>query len=211
MKKLQFTALLLAVALMLGTLPACDDKDNETPKTGDEQTDPTPGPGLVAIDIDFAQGPQIATPALPAASAESLSGRTEYTIAGYAFAVYADKEKNGKYFWIDNSQFNASTPEPNKGLYFSKEGAYVELPALPGKALIRAVYTSTTSVNAVIDLNLTDTNGTQIDQTITPAEDGLTQTFAPVTPEAGKCYRLTIANSKNAQMARLTLTYDDVQ
>ncbi|MDE6499814.1 MAG: hypothetical protein K2K83_03810 [Rikenella sp.] len=206
MKKLRFTVLLLAAALLAGAVASCNDKDDETPKT-----DPKPEPGQVVIDLDFAEGPEIATPALPATSAESLSGRTEYTIAGYAFAVYADKEVNGKYFWVDNSQFNASIPEPNKGLYFSKLGAYVELPALAGKALVKAVYVSTTSVNAVIDLNLTDTDGEMIDQSIVPGDDGLTQTFEPVTPEAGKIYRLTIANTKNAQMARLTLTYDDVQ
>ena len=76
---------------------------------------------------------------------------------------------------------------------------------------MKAVYTSTTSANGEVDLELTDTEGSTVDQSILPGDDGLTQTFEPVTPEAGKCYRLTIVNTKNAQMARLTLTYDDVQ
>ena len=219
MKKSQFFALLLAAALLAGTTVSCDDKD--TPATdGPEQTDPQPDPsdpgtdpepGEVVIALDFAEGPQIAAPALPASSSESLSGRTEYVMAGYPFAVYADKEMNGKYFWVDNSQYSTSIPQPNKGLYFSKLGAYIELPALTGKALVKAVYTSTTSANGEVDLELTDTEGSTVDQSILPGDDGLTQTFEPVTPEAGKCYRLTIVNTKNAQMARLTLTYDDVQ
>ena len=213
MKKSQFTALLIAAALLAGTFVSCDDKDDAPATDGTEQTDPTPTPepGQVVIALDFAEGPEIATPALPATSEESLSGRTEYTMAGYTFAVYADKEVNGKYFWVDNSQYNANIPEPNKGLYFSKLGAYVELPALAGKALAKAVYVSTTSANGEVNLNLTDTEGVMIDQSIVPGDDGLTQTFEPVTPEAGKIYRLTIANTKNAQMARLTLTYDDMQ
>jgi len=230
MRKLQL-ATLLAALLFGGALTACGDKDDTPAATGTEQPapepdptpdpdpdpDPTPDPepdpqpGRTVVAIDFAEGPGIATPALPGSSEQSLTGRGEYLIAGHTFAVYADSEVNGKYFWVDNAQYSAHIPEPNKGLFFSKSGAYFELPAIAGKALVEAVYTSTTSANSDVEIELTDTDGAMIDQTVTPHDDGLTQTFAPVAPQAGMRYRLTVVNRKNAQMARLTLTYDPVQ
>ena len=237
MRKLQLTTLLAAL-LLWGALTACGDKDDTPAANGTEQPapapdpDPTPDPdpdpepdpepepepepepdptpGRTVVAIDFAEGPGIAAPALPGSSEQSLTGRGDYLIAGHKFAVYADGAVNGKYFWVDNAQYSANIPEPNKGLFFSKTGAYVELPALAGKALVEAVYTSTTSANGTVELELTDTDGTMIDQSVTPHDDGLTQTFAPVAPQAGVRYRLTVVNKKNAQMARLTLAYDPV-
>lgn len=171
-----------------------------------QQIPTAPDPVDYTIDLDFAVGPQIATPALPGSSADAQTGRGEYTIAGHAFAVHADKAVNGKYFWVDNAQYSPTIPEPNKGLYFSKEGAYVEFPAIAGKALVEVLFTPTTSSGSEVDLEITDTDDMTVPQTLDYADDG-SWVFTLVTPAADTRYRLEVVNTKNAQAARLVLTY----
>lgn len=175
------------------------------------QKDPAaPGPGDYTIDLDFAVGPKLSEPELPGSSAEALNDRKEYEMEGHTFAIHADGSVNGKYFWVDNSQYSPSIPEPNKGLYFSKEGAYVEFPAIAGKALSKVVYTPTTSANGDLVLEMTDTEDTMVNHTLEYADDG-SSVFTLVTPAANTRYRLEVINSKNAQAAQLVLTYSDAK
>lgn len=175
------------------------------------QKDPQePGPGDLKIDLDFADGPKIADPALPGSSDAALSGRAEYTMDGYPFALFADATVNGKYFWVDNSQYSAAIPEPNKGLYFSKEGAYIEFPAITGKALAEVLYTATTSANGDVSLEICDTDDTMVNHMLDYTDDGALR-FTLVTPAANTRYRLEVVNKKNAQAARLVLTYKDAR
>ena len=52
---------------------------------------------------------------------------------------------NGKFFWNDQSSYEgANLEEPNKALYFSKEGAYIEFPAVDGKTLSKIEYINST-------------------------------------------------------------------
>lgn len=126
------------------------------------------------------------------------------------FAVYADGAVNGKYFLVDNAQYSAAIPEPNKGLYFSKEGAYIEFPAIAGKALSEVVCTPTISANADVELEICDTQDAMENHTLDHTDDGSLR-FTLIDPAANTRYRIEVINKKNAQAARLQLTYKDAQ
>lgn len=201
------TGLLATALLLLAT--ACsnnDDNGNNSGNGGNGNNQPVEPVEPVTLTIDFAEGPEITTPALPASSDEAVNGRHEYTVAGYTLAVYADPEFGGKIFWNDQTQYY-DAPEPNKALYFSKEGAYVEFPAIEGLALTQIEYVSMAGAGATPDFNLTDTEGQSLDHAVDFADDGLGMTFTPLTPAKNTACRITILNHKNAQVARLTLRY----
>lgn len=166
---------------------------------------PEPLPEKVTITLDFAQGPTIATPALPATSEAALTGRGEFTMGGYKFAVFADAAENGKYFWVDNSQYSSSIPEPNKGLYFSKLGAYIEFPAIVAKTLSTVSYTPTTSQGDA-SLDLMNADGTDAEYALDFEDDG-TSVYTLINPKINAGYRIEVINKKNAQLAKLVLTY----
>lgn len=167
---------------------------------------PGPGPVKLTITVDFAEGPSVATPALPASSAEALSGRHEYTIAGYPFAVYADAADSGKFFWTDNSQYYPME-EPYKGLYFSKTGAYVEFPAFADKALSEVVYVFNNGAGELPALDWTTPDDDFVTYSSENAADGSGMTFTLFEPAAGIAYRLTVLNRGNAQVSKFVLHY----
>ena len=106
----------------------------KTVTVSQQGTAPEPLPGDITLIVDFTQGASVTTPELPPYSKDNFTtGRHEYTVKGYQFAIFVDKAEGGKFYWIDNTQFSENIPEPNKGLFFSKLGAYVEFPAIQGK------------------------------------------------------------------------------
>ena len=187
-----------------GTLP----EPAEIPVRQLGRTAPEPEPEKRTITVDFGLGPEISVPALPVYSktGEPVSGRREYVIEGCGFAVYADPEQNGKFGWIDNSQFSSALPEPTKGLYYSKLGAYIELPALEGFRLSQIVYTPTSSENEV-ELEIMDTDDRTVDHSMEYGENGTDRIFTMIGPAANTSYRIEVLK-KNAQVARLELTYE---
>lgn len=166
---------------------------------------PEPTPADVTIVFDFAEGPGIATPALPGKSEDALSGRHEYTIKGYKFAVYADEAEGGKFYWLDNTQFGETIPEPNKCLFFSKLGAYVEFPAIAGKTLSKVYYLPSSQQNNV-ELDLMGADGSEAEYSLDFDDDG-THVYELINAKAGMGYRIEIINTKNAQLAKLRLDY----
>lgn len=201
---LRTAAGLLASGLLL-LAPACSNDDNGS-NPGNGGNPPVEPAEPVTLTIDFAEGPGIATPALPASTDVALTGRHEYTIAGYPFAIYADADDNGKFFWNDLTQYYEA-PEPNKGLYFSKIGAYVEFPAIEGLTLASIDYLFVSTAGEQPDFDLTDTEGQSLDHALDYADDGSGMTFTLLAPTTGTACRLTILNRKNAQVARFVLNY----
>ena len=201
------TCLLASSLLLLATACSNNDDNGNTPGNGGNENNPPVEPvSPVTLTIDFAQGPEIATPVLPASSDEAVNGRHEYTIAGYPFAIYADAADNGKFFWNDLTQYYEA-PEPNKGLYFSKTGAYVEFPAIEGLTLASIDYLFVSTAGEQPDFDLTDTEGQSLDHALDYADDGSGMTFTLLTPSTGTACRLTVLNRKNAQVARFVLNY----
>lgn len=166
---------------------------------------PEPAPD-VTIVVDFAEGASIATPELPPYSkTDFTTGRHEYTIKGYKFAIYVDEAEGGKFYWLDNSQFGGTIPEPNKCLFFSKLGAYVEFPAIEGKTLSK-VYYLPSSQQSDVALELMGADGSDAEYMSDYENDG-TLVYDLINAKAGMGYRIEITNKKNAQLAKLRLDY----
>lgn len=174
-----------------------------------EEPQPVELPETEVIMLDFARGPVMADPALPATTDAALTGRHEYTIDGRTYALYADGDPdiNGKFFWNDQSQYSSNIPEPNKALYFSKEGAYIEFPAVDGKTLSSIEYFFSTAAGDLPDFDIQTTDGQSADFSLDYADYGTSMTFTLIAPTLNTPYRLTIVNGKNAQPARLELSY----
>lgn len=173
----------------------------KTVTVSQEGAKPAPTPGDVTLIVDFTQGTGIATPALPNQKAEATSGLKEYTIQGHTFVFFADAEENGVFYWIDNAVFNPALPEPNKGLYISKLGAYVKFPVIAGRTLAKVSYLSTSSQSGDTKIDLVGGDGEDIQYTF----DAASGTYELI--DAVQTARLEIINSKNAQFARLMLVY----
>lgn len=173
----------------------------KTVTVSQQGTAPEPLPGDITLIVDFTQGTGIATPALPNQKAEATSGLKEYTIQGHTFVFFADAEENGVFYWIDNAAFNPALPEPNKGLYISKLGAYVKFPVIAGRTLAKVSYLSTSSQSGDTKIDLVGGDGEDIQYTF----DAASGTYELI--DAVQTARLEIINSKNAQFARLMLVY----
>jgi len=178
----------------------------KTVTVSQEGAKPAPTPGDVTLIVDFTQGASVTTPELPPYSKDNFTtGRHEYTVKGYQFAIFVDKAEGGKFYWIDNTQFSENIPEPNKGLFFSKLGAYVEFPAIQGKTLSEVRYLPTTQQNDV-ELELMGADGSEAQYSLDFDTDG-TWVYTLIEARAGIRYRIEITNTKNAQLAKLMLVY----
>ncbi len=195
-------------AKQLGQITISIPGSEATVAVSQEGATPEPLPITEVLTLDFARGPEIATPALPASTEEALSGRHEYTIDGRPFAIFADgdPEINGKFFWNDQTRYYEA-PEPNKALFFSKEGAYVEFPAVDGKVLSTIEYVYMNGAGQTPEFDIQTTDGESADHSLVYADDDTAMTFTLLMPTLNTSYRLTIINGKNAQVARLVLTY----
>ena len=171
-----------------------------------EGNTPEPLPETVVITLDFALGPDITDPALPSKSADALYGRHEYTIDGQMFAIYAE---GGKYYWHDQTIYEgANYPEPNKALYFSKEGAYVEFPAVDGKTLSKVEYINSTGAGKTLPtFDITTDQGVSLNPVTDITADQSLITFTASKVALNTRCRLVIVDNKNAQPAKLVLTY----
>lgn len=167
---------------------------------------PAPAPGDVTIVVDFAQGPGIATPALPSSSENALTGRHEYTIKGRSFAIHADAQDGGKFFWTDNSQY-FDAPEPCKGLFFSKIGAYVEFPVVAGKALTTIGYAFNNGAGKLPKMDITTPDNDLVDYMLDYADDQTGMTYTLLNPGVNVTYRLTVLSRENAQVSKFVLVY----
>ena len=190
-------------AATLGTVTVAATGVSASKTVTVKQNGSSPTPGGNEITIDFGQGPNIATPAIPTTKVTGPVTAT-YTIAGYEFVVNAP----AAYFFQDGSQYG--NPEPNKGLYISKQGAYLAFPAIAGKSLQKVVVSTPTSSGSAIEIAINDANGVAAEggtnQTINSNE---TVTFNLSNTTENTSYRIEVMNSKNFQINKLVLTYSD--
>ena len=190
-------------AATLGTVTVAATGVSASKTVTVRQNGSSPTPGGNEITIDFGQGPNIATPAIPTTKVTGPVTAT-YTIAGYEFVVNAP----AAYFFQDGSQYG--NPEPNKGLYISKQSAYLAFPAIAGKSLQKVVVSTPTSSGSAIEIAINDANGVAaeggMNQTINSNE---TVTFNLSNTTENTSYRIEVMNSKNFQINKLVLTYSD--
>ena len=195
----------LLAALLLALVPACSSDNKDDNGDSGEPNPPTESAEPITLTLDFARGPEIATPALPGSSKEALTGRHEYTIDGRTFAIFADAAANGKFFWSDQAQYGI--PEPNLALYFSNIGTYVEFPAIEKLALSTIEYVYSKGAGELPEFDIQTTAGDSQAHSLDFAEEGSGMTFTLLAPTANTAYRLTVLTGKNAQPAKLVLTY----
>lgn len=188
------------------TITAAGADTPRTVRVSQLGAEPAPAPDPETLTLDFTAGPDILTPALPSASADALNGRHEYTFEGYTLAIYADAAAKGKFYWNDQAQYY-DAPEPNKALYFSKEGAYVEFPAIDGLSLESILYVNSTGAGELPAFDLVTDTGAALNHSLDFADDGMSMTFTLLDDVTATPCRLTILNAKNAQVSQLVLTY----
>lgn len=168
----------------------------------------TPGPEPVDpthLVLDFTRGADMATPAFPYHDKDDSSSATEgtYTIDGYTYTIKASSD--GKFYWFYNN-YNAGSEY--KSFYIGKAGAYIELPAVEGKALTKVVLTGASGASSTSEASVTDTAGADIAGGLSQVVGQGTATYELSGTAANTSYRITITKN-NCQFAKIELFYGD--
>lgn len=172
----------------------------------------TPGPGPVDpthLVLDFTRGADMATPAFPYHDKDDSSSATEgtYTIDGYTYTIKASSD--GKFYWFYNNYNAATKPETvYKAFFIGKAGAYIELPAVEGKALTKVVLTGASGASTTSEASVTDTAGGDIAGGLSQVVGQGTATYELSGTAANTSYRITITKN-NCQFAKIELFYGD--
>lgn len=169
-------------------------------------TDPEPGPsGDADITLDFTRGVDMATPAFPYHDKDDSSSATEgtYTIDGYTYKIKASSD--GKFYWFYNNYNEGSEYE---AFYIGKIGAYIELPAIAGKALTKVVLTGASGASSTSEASITDTAGADVAGGSTQVVGTGVATYALSGTAENTSYRITITKN-SCQFAKIELYYGE--
>jgi hypothetical protein len=96
-------------------------------------------------------------------------------------------------------------------LMLGKSGAYMELPAISGKKLVKAVFVSRQGASGNVTLTISDAEGnvqTGGEALKWAQEDPYTYTYTLSGTKADTKYRLNVTNKYNAQITKLELYYE---
>lgn len=96
-------------------------------------------------------------------------------------------------------------------LMLGKSGAYMELPAISGKKLVKAVFVSRQGASGNVTLTISDAEGnvqTGGETLKWAQEDPYTYTYTLSGTKADTKYRLNVTNKYNAQITKLELYYE---
>ena len=167
-------------------------------------TDPEPA-DPAHIVLDFSRGKDMATPAFPYHDKDDSSSATEgtYTIDGYTYHIKASAD--GKFYWFYNN-YNAGSEY--ESFYIGKAGAYIELPAISGKALSKVILTGASGASSSSEASITDTAGADIAGGLSQVVGQGTATYELNGTTAGTSYRITVTKN-NCQFAKIELFYGE--
>ncbi|MFQ7503112.1 MAG: hypothetical protein ACLRMJ_08390 [Alistipes finegoldii] len=160
-------------------------------------------PSEVTLVADFTLGASVATPSCRHSTDNFTTGRHEYTIGGYTFAIFVDPDEGGK---STGSTTNSSAPpfRIRPRTVFQQIRRIRRIPAIAGKVLSEVHYLPTSQQNDVsLDLFGADI-GTAVYARL--RDDG-TWSYALIDARENLRYRIEITNKKNAQLAKLKLVY----
>lgn len=169
-------------------------------------TDPEPEPsGDADITLDFTRGVDMATPAFPYHDKDDSSSATEgtYTIDGYTYNIKASSD--GKFYWFYNNYNEGSEYE---AFYIGKIGAYIELPAIAGKALTKVVLTGASGASSTSEASITDTTGADVAGGLTQVVGTGVATYELSGTTENTSYRITITKN-SCQFAKIELYYGE--
>lgn len=173
---------------------------------GSEEPEPTDPAHIV---LDFSRGKDMATPAFPYHDKDDSSSATEgtYTIDGYTYHIKASAD--GKFYWFYNN-YNAETkPETvYEAFFIGTTGAYIELPAISGKALSKVILTGASGASGDSEAAITDTAGADIAGGLSQVVGKGEATYDLSGTVANTSYRITVTK-KNCQFAKIELFYGE--
>lgn len=173
---------------------------------GSEEPEPADPAHIV---LDFSRGKDMATPAFPYHDKDDSSSATEgtYTIDGYTYYIKASAD--GKFYWFYNN-YNAETkPETvYEAFFIGTTGAYIELPAISGKALSKVILTGASGASGDSEAAITDTAGADIAGGLSQVVGKGEATYDLSGTVANTSYRITVTK-KNCQFAKIELFYGE--
>lgn len=173
---------------------------------GSEEPEPADPAHIV---LDFSRGKDMATPAFPYHDKDDSSSATEgtYTIDGYTYHIKASAD--GKFYWFYNN-YNAETkPETvYEAFFIGTTGAYIELPAISGKALSKVILTGASGASGDSEAAITDTAGADIAGGLSQVVGKGEATYDLSGTVANTSYRITVTK-KNCQFAKIELFYGE--
>ena len=178
----------------------CESSDAATWLTaeviGKAQLTPVP---LTSIDnlIDY-QGMLVTVKNVTSPATEGT-----YTIDGYTYHIKASAD--GKFYWFYNN-YNAGSEY--ESFYIGKAGAYIELPAISGKALSKVILTGASGASSSSEASITDTAGADIAGGLSQVVGQGTATYELNGTTAGTSYRITVTKN-NCQFAKIELFYGE--
>lgn len=169
---------------------------------GGEEPEPADPAHIV---LDFSRGKDMATPAFPYHDKDDSSSATEgtYTIDGYTYHIKASAD--GKFYWFYNN-YNAGSEY--ESFYIGTTGAYIELPAISGKALSKVILTGASGASGDSEAAITDTAGADIAGGLSQVVGKGEATYDLSGTVANTSYRITVTK-KNCQFAKIELFYGE--
>lgn len=196
------------VSLYKGAVQLCPRNMTDAAAFAEGGTDPEPV-DPAHIVLDFSRGKDMATPAFPYHDKDDSSSATEgtYTIDGYTYHIKASAD--GKFYWFYNN-YNAETkPETvYEAFFIGTTGAYIELPAISGKALSKVILTGASGASGDSEAAITDTAGADIAGGLSQVVGKGEATYDLSGTVANTSYRITVTK-KNCQFAKIELFYGE--
>ena len=196
------------VSLYKGAVQLCPRNMTDAAAFAEGGTDPEPA-DPAHIVLDFSRGKDMATPAFPYHDKDDSSSATEgtYTIDGYTYHIKASAD--GKFYWLYNN-YNAETkPETvYEAFFIGTTGAYIELPAISGKALSKVILTGASGASGDSEAAITDTAGADIAGGLSQVVGKGEATYDLSGTVANTSYRITVTK-KNCQFAKIELFYGE--
>ena len=192
------------VSLYKGAVQLCPRNMTDAAAFAEGGTDPEPA-DPAHIVLDFSRGKDMATPAFPYHDKDDSSSATEgtYTIDGYTYHIKASAD--GKFYWFYNN-YNAGSEY--ESFYIGTTGAYIELPAISGKALSKVILTGASGASGDSEAAITDTAGADIAGGLSQVVGKGEATYDLSGTVANTSYRITVTK-KNCQFAKIELFYGE--
>lgn len=187
-----------------GAVQLCPRNMTDAAAFAEGGTDPEPA-DPAHIVLDFSRGKDMATPAFPYHDKDDSSSATEgtYTIDGYTYHIKASAD--GKFYWFYNN-YNAGSEY--ESFYIGTTGAYIELPAISGKALSKVILTGASGASGDSEAAITDTAGADIAGGLSQVVGKGEATYDLSGTVANTSYRITVTK-KNCQFAKIELFYGE--
>lgn len=152
------------------------------------------------ITIDFT--PESAYPAgFPASSAEKKTARETFSFGGTELTLMASND-GGYYRAASGDLFY---------LLIGKTNAYIELPAVSGKKLVKVVAVSRDGASPNVVVGIADTNNGTVaggEAVKWDNKTDFTYTYSLTGTSVNTAYRVLVTNKYNAQFTKLELVYE---